>query len=73
MHLCPFQMLSNPDMLRQMMDNPFVNQVISNPETLRQIIMSNPQMQQLMEVIGFIYMFINIGEHRRKLIFQFKF
>ncbi|KAG1714848.1 Ubiquilin-1 [Nymphon striatum] len=43
------EMLSNPDLIRQMMDNPFVSQIVSNPETLRQVFMSNPQMQQLME------------------------
>lgn len=46
-------MLSNPDMLRQMMENPMVSQLMSNPEVLRQLITSNPQMRELMEVRKF--------------------
>ena len=37
-------------MLRNMMDNPMVQQLMSNPEVMRQMISSNPQMQELMEV-----------------------
>ena len=44
------EMLSNPDMLRQMMDNPMVQSLMSNPDYIRQIMTSNPQMQQLLEV-----------------------
>jgi ubiquilin len=44
------QLLSNPDMLRQMMENPFVQQMMSNPDVMRQLIMNNPQMRDLMEV-----------------------
>ncbi|KAK7080973.1 Ubiquilin-1 [Halocaridina rubra] len=43
------EMLSNPDMMRQIIDNPFVQQLMNNPEYMRAIITSNPQMQQLME------------------------
>ncbi|XP_064081111.1 ubiquilin-1-like [Macrobrachium nipponense] len=43
------EMLSNPEMMRQIMDNPFVQQLMNNPEYMRAIITSNPQMQQLME------------------------
>ena len=43
------EMLSNPDMFRQMMDNPFVQQLMNNPEYLRSVLTTNPQMQQLME------------------------
>lgn len=44
------EMLNNPEMMRQIMDNPFVQQLMNNPEYMRAIITSNPQMQQLMEV-----------------------
>lgn len=37
-------------MLRQMMENPFVQQMMSNPDIMRQLIMNNPQMRELMEV-----------------------
>ncbi|ROT78480.1 putative ubiquilin-1 isoform X1 [Penaeus vannamei] len=43
------EMLNNPEMMRQIMDNPFVQQLMNNPEYMRAIITSNPQMQQLME------------------------
>lgn len=43
------QMMQNPDMLRQMMDNPMVQSLMSNPTVIRELLMSNPQMQDLME------------------------
>lgn len=43
------EMMNNPDMLRQMMDNPMVQSLMSNPEVMRQMITSNPQMRELME------------------------
>ena len=43
------QMMSNPDMLRQMMENPIVQQLMSNPDYVRTLLTSNPQMQTLME------------------------
>ncbi|XP_046368742.1 ubiquilin-1-like [Haliotis rufescens] len=43
------ELLSNPDMLRQMMENPFVQQMMSNPDVMRQLITNNPQMRELME------------------------
>lgn len=43
------QVLSNPEMLRQALDNPLVQSMTSNPELMRSIMLSNPEMQQLME------------------------
>ncbi|KAH9520146.1 Ubiquilin-1 [Bulinus truncatus] len=43
------QMLNNPDMMRQLMDNPFVQSMMSNPEIMRSLLMNNPQMRELME------------------------
>lgn len=43
------QMMSNPDMMRQMLDNPMVQSLISNPDVIREMMMSNPQMQTLVE------------------------
>ena len=42
--------MQNPEMLRQMMENPFVQQMMSNPDVMRQLMTSNPQMRDLMEV-----------------------
>ncbi|KAL8570751.1 hypothetical protein ACOMHN_006901 [Nucella lapillus] len=43
------EVMSNPDLMRQMMDTPFVQQMMSNPDIMRQLIMNNPQMRDLME------------------------
>ncbi|GAB6023079.1 hypothetical protein CHUAL_007170 [Chamberlinius hualienensis] len=43
------EIMTNPDLLRQLMDNPMAQMLMSNPDHLRQLIMNNPQMQQLME------------------------
>ncbi|XP_030003056.1 ubiquilin-4 [Sphaeramia orbicularis] len=43
------QLMSNPEMLSQIMENPLVQNMMSNPDLMRQMIMANPQMQQLME------------------------
>lgn len=42
--------MSNPEMMRQLVDSPIVQSLFSNPETLRDMIMNHPQMQQIMEV-----------------------
>ncbi|XP_074650696.1 ubiquilin-4-like [Tubulanus polymorphus] len=43
------ELMSNPDFLRQMMENPLVQRIISNPAVMRDMIMSNPQMNNLVE------------------------
>ena len=43
-------LLSNPDALRQVMDNPLVQQLMNDPNNVRQILLSNPQMQDIIEV-----------------------
>lgn len=43
------QLMSNPEMLSQLMENPLVQNMMSNPDLMRQMMVSNPQMQQLME------------------------
>ena len=37
-------------MMRSMMDSPMVQQLMNNPDIMRQLITSNPQMSELMEV-----------------------
>lgn len=44
------EVLSNPDLLRQILDNPLVQRIMTDPENMRALITSNPQMQELMEV-----------------------
>ncbi|XP_041042057.1 ubiquilin-1-like isoform X3 [Carcharodon carcharias] len=43
------QLLSNPEMMSQIMENPFVQNMLSNPDMMRQLIVTNPQMQQLIQ------------------------
>ncbi|KAJ8937038.1 hypothetical protein NQ318_016294 [Aromia moschata] len=43
------ELLSNPNMLRNLLDNPLVQQLMNNPEIMRTLITRNPQMQELME------------------------
>ncbi|GFO34131.1 ubiquilin-1 [Plakobranchus ocellatus] len=43
------EMMSNPDMMRQLMDNPFVQSMMSNPDVMRSLLMNNQQMRELME------------------------
>ena len=43
-------LLSNPDAVRQVMDNPIVQQLMNDPNNVRQLLLSNPQMQDIIEV-----------------------
>lgn len=43
------ELLSNPDMLRSLLDNPLVQRLMNDPENMRALITRNPQMQDLME------------------------
>ncbi|XP_023658846.2 ubiquilin-1 [Paramormyrops kingsleyae] len=43
------QLMSNPEMMAQIMENPLVQNMLSNPDLMRQLIMANPQMQQLIQ------------------------
>lgn len=43
------ELLSNPDMLRQVLDNPLVQRLMNDPEDMRAFLTRNPQMQELME------------------------
>lgn len=43
------EIMQNPDMLRTLLDNPFVQRLMNNPENMRALLTRNPQMQELME------------------------
>jgi ubiquilin len=49
------QVMSNPDLLRQMLDNPMVQSLMSDPDVIRQLMMSNPQMRELIEVVYYYF------------------
>lgn len=40
---------SNPESVRQILDNPMVQQLMQNPEVMQSLMMANPQMRELME------------------------
>merc|ERR1712013_146374 len=44
------ELMSNPDTLRQVLDNPVTQSLMSNPDVIRQMLESNPQMQEVMEI-----------------------
>ncbi|KAF7829040.1 ubiquitin domain-containing protein DSK2a-like isoform X1 [Senna tora] len=41
--------ISNPNMVREMMNTPAIQNLINNPEIMRSLIMSNPQLRELMD------------------------
>lgn len=43
------EIMQNPDMLRTLLNNPFVQRLMNNPENMRALLTRNPQMQELME------------------------
>lgn len=43
------ELMSNPDTMRTLLDNPLVQQMMNNPDTMRSLITANPQMQELMQ------------------------
>lgn len=43
------ELMGNPELMRNILDSPLVQQMMNNPDTLRGLITSNPQMQELMQ------------------------
>ncbi|XP_060515741.1 ubiquilin-1 isoform X2 [Cylas formicarius] len=43
------ELLSNPDLIRTLLDNPLVQRLMNDPENMRALVTRNPQMQDLME------------------------
>lgn len=43
------ELMSNPEMIRTVLDNPLVQQMMDNPDTMRTLLTANPQMQDLMQ------------------------
>ena len=41
--------MSNPNMMREMMNTPAIQNLLNNPEIMRSFIMSNPQLRELMD------------------------
>lgn len=43
------ELMGNPEMIRTILDNPLVQQMMNNPDIMRSLLTSNPQMQDLMQ------------------------
>lgn len=43
------ELLSNPETMRQVLDNPLVQRLMNDPENMRALVTANPQMQELMQ------------------------
>lgn len=43
------ELMNNPEMIRTILDNPLVQQMMGDPDTLRSLLTSNPQMQEIMQ------------------------
>jgi ubiquilin len=43
------QVLQNPELLRNMLENPMVQSLMSNPDVIQNLFQANPQMRELME------------------------
>ncbi|XP_062517411.1 ubiquilin-4-like [Corticium candelabrum] len=43
------QLMSNPELMAQIMESPMMQSLMNDPEVMRQMIHSNPQMRELME------------------------
>ncbi|KFP59128.1 Ubiquilin-1, partial [Cathartes aura] len=56
------QLMSNPEMMVQIMENPFVQSMLSNPDLMRQLIMAKPQKKLVRK---------SIKGHCRQLMFVF--
>lgn len=50
------ELSGNPELLRNLMDNPAVTQLMSDPAIVRSIFEANPQMRELMEVSMFAFL-----------------
>ncbi|KAB0381464.1 hypothetical protein E2I00_006546 [Balaenoptera physalus] len=62
------QLVSNPEIMVQIMENPFVQSMLSNPDLMRQLIMANPQMQQLIQRNPEISYMLNNPDIRRQTL-----
>ena len=62
------ELLNNPDMLRQVMDNPLTQSLMSNPDVIRQMLESNPQMQEVMDRNPEIRQMLNNPEVLRQMM-----
>ncbi|CAH1993254.1 unnamed protein product [Acanthoscelides obtectus] len=43
------ELLTNPNTLRNLLENPLVMQLMNNPDVMKKLVMKNPQMQELLQ------------------------
>lgn len=61
-------LLANPDMMRQVLDNPLTQSLMSNPDIIRQMLEANPQMQEVMDRNPEIRQMLNNPEVLRQMM-----
>lgn len=49
-------MMQNPEAIREMTNSPIVQSLLNNPDIIRSLIADNPQIQQVIEVIFFLFL-----------------
>lgn len=52
------EMMQNPEMLRQFINNPLIQGIVSDPENIRMFVTSNPQIRDLIDVNGVFFIYI---------------
>lgn len=48
------EIINNPEMFRQLMNNPFIQGIMNDPDNIRMFLTSNPQMRELIDVSNFL-------------------
>lgn len=43
------QLMSNPDMMLQLLENPFIQSKLSSPDLMKELVTNNPQVQQVIQ------------------------
>jgi len=60
------QMLENPAMMEQIMDNPLMESLMDNPEMMRQMMMANPEIRAIIEANPEVGHALQDPEHLRQ-------
>ena len=57
------QLMANPELMQQLMESPLMQSLLANPDTLQSMLTSNPQIQQLMEVVYSQPLSVSVSGH----------
>ncbi|XP_042314899.1 ubiquilin-1-like [Sceloporus undulatus] len=62
------QLMSNPDMMLQLLENPFIQSKLSSPGLMKELVTNNPQVQQVMQRAPEISHFFTSPEGMRLVV-----